>query len=157
MTPPRPDAMQGVTFSLSQLGFHVAQRFAERIAPLGLIPPHSGILQLVQREPGQSQQALARKLGIAPNRLVGLLDELEQRGLLRRERAEHDRRVSALHLTPEGERLVAEIFRLGVEHEAEITAALSDSERAALGSMLRRVADEQGLAPGIHPGLSRLR
>ncbi|ADB50141.1 MarR family winged helix-turn-helix transcriptional regulator [Conexibacter woesei] len=157
MSPHSPDAMRGVTFVLSQLGFHVSQRFAEQIEPLGLIPPHVGILQLVQREPGQSQQALARKLGIAPNRLVGLIDELEARGLLRRERVPSDRRVSALHLTPDGERIVTEIRRAGAEHEAEITAALNDRERATLAALLRRVADEQGLAPGIHPGLRKLR
>lgn len=145
--------MRGVTFPLSQLGFHISHRFAERIEPLGLIPPHAGILQLVQREPGQSQQALARRLGIPPNRLVGLLDELEGRGLLRRERVPHDRRVSALHLTPDGERIVADVRRIGAEHEAEVTAALSDSERATLAALLGRLVEQQGLAPGIHPGL----
>ncbi len=157
MCPPRPDAMQGVTFALSQLGFHVAQRFGERIAPLGLVPPHVGILQLVAREPGQSQQALARKLGIPPNRLVGLIDELEARDLLRRERTPADRRAFALTLTPAGEEMVARVRALGAEHEAEVTAALDDDERAALGALLRRIADEQGLAPGVHPGLRTLR
>ncbi len=89
---------------LSQLGFHVSQRFGEAIAPLGLVPPHVGILQLVAREPGQSQQALSPKLGIPANRLVGLIDELEARELIRRERTPADRRAFALHLTPEGSR-----------------------------------------------------
>lgn len=149
--------MQGVTFVLSQLGFHVATRFAERIAPLGLVPPHVGIMRLVGDEPGLSQQALATRLGIAPNRLVGLIDELEQRDLVRRERPPSDRRVYALRLTPAGEELRAQVGRLGAEHEAEITAALEPVEREQLAALLRRMADEQGLAPGVHPGLSKLR
>jgi DNA-binding MarR family transcriptional regulator len=149
--------MQGVTFTLSQLGFHVATRFAEAISPLGLVPPHVGILQIVGREPGQSQQALSKKLGIPPNRLVALIDELEARGLIRRERPPTDRRVFALHLTDDGERMLRRVRDLGIEHEAAITAALTDEERATLAEQLRRIAAEQGLAPGVHPGLLKLR
>jgi DNA-binding MarR family transcriptional regulator len=149
--------MHGVTFVLSQLGFHASQRFAEQIAPLGLVPPHVGILQLVGREPGQSQQALSAKLGIPPNRLVGLIDELEVRELIRRERPPTDRRVFALHLTPAGEAMLARVREIGVEQERALTAALDDDERATLAALLRRVADQQGLAPGVHPGLRKLR
>jgi DNA-binding MarR family transcriptional regulator len=157
MCPPEPDAMRGVTFVLSQLGFHVAQRFGEAIAPLGLVPPHVGILQLVAREPGQSQQALSGKLGIPANRLVGMLDELEGRELIRRERSPADRRVFAIHLTPEGEEMTARVRAIGAEHERAITAPLSRAERDQLAALLRRVADAEGLAPGIHPGLRKLR
>lgn len=149
--------MQGVTFVLSQLGFHVSQRFAEKIAPLGLVPPHVGILRMVGREPGQSQQALATKLGIPPNRLVGLIDELEARDLVRRERPPTDRRVFALHLTPDGEAMMERVQRIGIAHEREVTAALDDDERGTLVALLTRMADEQGLAPGVHPGLRKLR
>lgn len=149
--------MHGVTFVLSQLGFHVSHRFAEQIAPLGLVPPHVGILQLVGREPGQSQQALSTKLGIPPNRLVGLIDELEARELIRRERPPTDRRVFALHLTDAGEEMVLRVREIGVAHERALTAPLDDDERAQLASLLRRIADEQGLAPGVHPGLRKLR
>ncbi|MDO8187245.1 MarR family transcriptional regulator [Conexibacter sp. JD483] len=149
--------MRGVTFVLSQLGFHVSQRFGEAIAPLGLIPPHVGILQLVAREPGQSQQALSSKLGIPANRLVGLIDELEARELIRRERTPADRRAFALQLTPEGEQMTARVRALGAEHEAAILAPLSRAERDQLAAMLRRLADAEGLAPGIHPGLRKMR
>jgi DNA-binding MarR family transcriptional regulator len=157
MCPSETDAMRGVTFVLAQLGFHVSQRFAEAIAPLGLIPPHVGILQLVAREPGQSQQALSGKLGIPANRLVGLIDELEARELIRRERPPSDRRVFALHLTPQGEEMTARVRELGAAHEREMMAPLSRAEREQLADMLRRLADAEGLAPGIHPGLRKLR
>jgi len=149
--------MHGVTFTLSKLGFHVSRRFAEAIAPLGIVPPQAGILQLVGREPGQSQQALSKKIGVPPNRLVGLIDELEARELLRRERSPSDRRVFALHLTAQGEEMVERIRAIGVEHERAVTAALTDDEAQQLADLLRRVADEQGIAPGFHPGLRHVR
>ncbi len=157
MCPPPPDAMHGVTFLMSKLGFHVSQRFGEAIAPLGLIPPHVGILRLVGEEPGQSQQALARKIGIPPNRLVALIDELEARELIRRERPPTDRRVFALHLTAQGEEMAEQVRELGIAHERAITAALDDDEREQLAELLRRIAEEQGVPAGFHPGLRRVR
>lgn len=56
-----------------------------------------------------------------------------------------------------GEELRAQVARIGAEHEAEITAALEPAERERLAGLLRRMADEQGLAPGVHPGLGTLR
>ena len=156
MCPPPPDSMQGVTFLMAKLGFHVSQRFGEAIAPLGLVPPHVGILRLVGEEPGQSQQALARKIGIPPNRLVALIDELEARELIRRERPPTDRRVFALHLTAQGEEMAEQVRELGIAHERAITAALDDDEREQLAELLRRIAEEQGVPAGFHPGLRRL-
>jgi hypothetical protein len=34
---------------------------------------------------------------------------------------------------------------------------LTDDERTQLAQLLRRIADQQGLRPGVHPGFSRLR
>jgi hypothetical protein len=42
------------------------------------------------------------------------------------------------------------------EHELAITAALDDDERAQLLELLRRLAEEQELAPGVHPGFRRI-
>lgn len=147
--------MHGLTFVLSQLGFHVSFAFKEAIEPLGLVPPHVGILQLVGREPGQSQQALATKLGIPANRLVGMIDELEARGLVRRDRPPTDRRVFALRLTDDGERMLERVRQIGLAQEQRLTAALTPAERDTLIAQLRRLADAEGLTPGIHPGLRK--
>lgn len=156
MCPPPSDATQGVAVLMSKLGFHVSQRFAAALEPLGLVPPHAGILRLVGAEPGQSQQALARRIGIPPNRLVALIDELESRELIRRERPPTDRRVSALHLTAAGEEMAAKVRAIGIEQERTITAALDDAERAQLAGLLSRIAAEQEVPAEFHPGLRKL-
>lgn len=157
MCPSDPDPMHGVAFLLSQLGFHASARFGEAIAPLGLTPPHVGILRLVGREPGQSQQALATKLSIPPNRLVAMIDELEARELVRRDRPPTDRRVFALRVTADGEQMLERLRELGVAHERDLTVALTPAEREQFAAQLRRIADQQGLEPGVHPGLRKLR
>ena len=63
---------------LAQIGAHAAAKFAERLAPLKFTPPQAGILGVISRQNGLSQQALADLLGMFPSRLVLMLDELEQ-------------------------------------------------------------------------------
>src|ERR1700726_811035 len=82
----------GVAFLLAQLGAHAAAAFAERIRPLALTPPQAGVLRLLAQFPGQSQRELADALQMHAPRLVALIDELEGRGLVARERDPHDRR-----------------------------------------------------------------
>lgn len=53
--------------------------------------------------------------------------------------------------------MVARVRALGAEHERAIMAPLTPAERDQLADMLHRLADAEGLAPGIHPGLRKLR
>ena len=146
----------GVAFLLAQLGAHAAAAFAERIRPLQLTPPQAGVLRRLAQFPGQSQRELADALGMHAPRLVALIDELEDRGLVARDRDPGDRRNYAISLTDEGRQLLAELARVARQHEDTITAALDDSERAQLLTLLRRIAEEQNLRPGVHPGFRRL-
>ena len=50
-------------------------------------------------------------------------------------------------------KLIGDISR---DHQKEILAALSQEEQKTLSELLQRVADEQGLTRGVHPGFSRL-
>jgi len=47
------------------------------------------------------------------------------------------------------------VGRLGREHQQAMLAALNEDEQRQLAGLLRRVADQQGLAPGVHPGYAR--
>src|ERR1700750_1912379 len=85
-----------VAFLLAQLGAYAAERFGERVAALDFTRPQAGLLRLISREPGMSQQAVARRLRTPPSRLVALVDGLEQGGLIERRRNPGDRRNYAL-------------------------------------------------------------
>jgi DNA-binding MarR family transcriptional regulator len=152
----QPAREGGVAFLLAQLGAHAAAAFAERIRPLGLTPPQAGVLRRLGQFPGQSQRGLADALGMHAPRLVALIDELEDRGLVARDRDPEDRRNYAISLTDEGRRALAELGGVAREHELAIAAALDDDERAQLLGLLRRIAEEQGLRPGVHPGFRRM-
>nr|WP_205624737.1 MarR family winged helix-turn-helix transcriptional regulator [Vulgatibacter incomptus] len=130
--------------------------FAERLAALGLSPPHAGILRALSGAPGISQRALGTMLGILPSRLVILLDELDERGLLERRDDPDDRRTYRLFVTDKGQESLEAIGRVARAHQVALCAALSDDERRTLADLLSRIADEQGLTPGVHPGFRKM-
>jgi DNA-binding MarR family transcriptional regulator len=152
-----PGDRLGVAFLLAQIGSHGAAKFAERLAPLKFTLPQAGILGVINRQNGLSQQRLADLLAMFPSRLVLMLDELEKAGLIERRANSADRRIYALYLTARGKKAVQAIGRAARQHEDAICAALSASERETLAQLLSRIADEQQLRPGIHPGYRRLR
>ena len=145
-----------IAFLVAQLGAYAAERFGERAAALDFTRPQAGLLRLIDREPGQSQQAVARRLGTPPSRLVALVDGLEQRGLIERRRNPGDRRNYALHPTAAGEQAMAALSRVSLEHEQAISAPLTQAERAQLSKLLGKLAAAHGLVPGIHPGYRNL-
>lgn len=147
---------QGAAFLLAQVGAQAAARFAELLAPLHLSPPHAGILRVLSKAAGLSQQGLASILNMHPSRLVGLVDELETSGFVKRQESVDDRRAYALHLTDEGQAILGEIGRIAKEHQDSLLAPLSKEEREQLVDILQRIADDQGLSPGVHPGFSRI-
>jgi DNA-binding MarR family transcriptional regulator len=101
---------------------------------------------------GQSQQAIAQLIGVNATRMVFLVDELEKRGLIERRRNPADRRSHALYLTSEGADTLDRVRAVAAEHEAQLSASLTEAERAQLATLLRRVATAQGLNPRAMPG-----
>ena len=147
---------QSTAFLLAQIGAHAAMQFSERLGQIGLVPVQAGILRTVAANSGLSQQTLAKRLGIVPSRLVTLLDELEEKGLLERLDHAEDRRLYALALTDKGMKVMADIGRIARAHDDGLCAALAPAERRQLWSLLVRIAEEQRLEAGVHPGFSRL-
>ena len=141
------------TFLLSQIGHYAAARFAELLAPLGLQNRHFGLLIQLAAGEGQTQQQLADTMGIHRNVMVGLVDDLEDRGLVQRRRHPADRRAYALHLTPAARDLLGQAQHAADEHDAEMLAGLDDTDRARLLTLLQHIAGHAGLLPGVHPTL----
>ena len=86
-----------------------------------------------------------------PSGSVAIINELEERGLVKRQNSLEDRRTYELHLTDKGQAALRDIGRVGQEHNESLCAALSQREREQLTGFLQRIADEQG-----HPRLALL-
>jgi len=154
----RPDVKKGgfAAFLLAQVGAHAARRFGESLEPLKMTPPQAGILRVLVGVGGLSQRELAARLGIHPSRLVAIVDEMEALGLVVREANTDDRRQYALHVTPRGREVMGELGIVARRHNETLLRALSEEERAALVRLLERIAGDQGLVTGVHPGCGGL-
>jgi DNA-binding MarR family transcriptional regulator len=141
---------------LAQVGAHGAKQFADRLSVLKLTPPHAGILRRLVQSPGISQRELATTLGMHASRLVAVLDEMESLGLLIREANAEDRRTYSLQVTAKGRETMEQIAAISQQHNDALCAALNEEERAVLVGLLQRIADQQGLLRGVHPGFSTL-
>src|SRR6266404_1351547 len=124
----RPQRPTGAAFLLAQLGAHAADRFGERIKKLGVAPRHAGILRIIARTPACNQRTLAKKLRVLPSRMVILIDELAEKGLVERKRSRKDRRHSELVLTPRGRRMLEKLSLLSVLTIIDLRAARSIKE-----------------------------
>jgi DNA-binding MarR family transcriptional regulator len=114
-------------------------RFVQIAHELGLAPQQAGALKaLVEPVP---MGDLAASLHCDSSNVTGIVDRLEERGLVHREPAPGDRRVKMLVLTPKGERLRQEITRRFTEPPAQL-ASLSLRDQKALRDILRRALDE---------------
>ena len=85
---------------------------------------------------------LAKILACDSSNVTGMTDRLQERGLVRRTSAEHDRRVKLLVLTDEGEKMREEITKRLAEPPPEI-AALDEADQETLREILRRAIDSQ--------------
>ncbi|WP_372660118.1 MarR family winged helix-turn-helix transcriptional regulator [Amycolatopsis kentuckyensis] len=136
-------APPAVTRRLGYLLKHAQLRLAELAeplyAPLGITGRQLALLTLFGDGPALSQQDGAARLGIDRTTMVALVDELEDKGLVRREVAPGDRRKRLVTLTGEGERVRAAGEDVTRQAEAQLLAPLADAEqfRDALGRVVR--------------------
>jgi DNA-binding MarR family transcriptional regulator len=110
----------------------------------GLSPGQFGVLVLIRENPGLSQSALAKGLGIERSTMVAVIDRLQAQGWVERVTSKTDRRSYALALTPSGREVLARATPLVLAHEREIAASLGPGEREALIGMLARIAEDPG-------------
>ncbi len=128
-------------YQLRRAQVTVFQHFAGALGDWNVTPGQLGLLVLVSRNPGISQTALARAVGVERATLGEAIDRLRKRDLLRREPAPKDRRSYALHLSPNGEKFLEDFVPRLLGHEEEVAGNLSPEERKTLLALLRRLAE----------------
>ena len=143
-------------FRLSAVGARAELRFRELLAPHGLIPQSYAVLHRIAAADGITQQAVADLTAIRRSVMVALVDGLEGHGLVERRRHPHDRRANALHLTPEGGRVLEQAEAAADQLDEEILAALSPAQRDRFVTAVRRIDDDFGSRGGVHPDTTSL-
>jgi DNA-binding MarR family transcriptional regulator len=137
--PPEPLA-SAPGFLLSWNGQRMAFKFAQALEPLGLRPPHFGVLTLIDAHPGSTQQELVTRSLIDPSSMVAVIDELEGMGLAERRRHPDDRRKHAVYLTAQGRRTLERARKVAVATAQDVFAPLDADELETLRRLLRKLA-----------------
>lgn len=125
----------------------VSQREAESSLPQDLRTAHLMVLTLLRDHGATGQSGLAEALRLDPSNLVGLLNDLERRGMVVREHHPEDRRRHVVRIADRGvEELQLTEQRLAAA-EDRVLGTLDSDERATLHCLLMRAAGGQ-LPPG---------
>jgi DNA-binding MarR family transcriptional regulator len=122
---------------LVKLGNEILARAEDPLAALGLSGRQYLILAVLGADAPPSQLELAGLCGLLPAQVVPVLDELERRGLVARQRSEEDRRRSVVRLTPEGEESLGKADALAGSIEESLFGELDADARERLNGALR--------------------
>lgn len=118
----------------------VLHRVSAKFEAEGLTIAQFAILEAIYHLGPMCQKTLAQKLLRSGGNITVVVDNLEKRGWARRERQSDDKRMVAIHLTPEGRELIARVFP---QHAADIVNELSVLQPDEQDS-LRRICRKLG-------------
>jgi DNA-binding MarR family transcriptional regulator len=108
---------------------HVQQRFFELIAaelaPAGINGREAAVLRAIDNPQPLAQGDIARRMGIDRTTMVALIDDLQERGLVRRRQDPDDRRKNVVELTDAGQHITRQATQAGEQAERTFLSPLS--------------------------------
>jgi DNA-binding MarR family transcriptional regulator len=131
-------ASPGLWFYNWKIWLEARRRLDGALAPLGLRAREFWLLAIAGAG-NISQQEMAGLCGLDPSSLVAVLDSLERRGWLRRQRNPRDRRMQWVQRTGAGDRLFTRALPRAQRVEAQQLAVLSPTHQRQLMAAMRKL------------------
>jgi DNA-binding MarR family transcriptional regulator len=141
-------------FLLARLGMAFKGKAIERIEKEGFEPHQYSVLAMLGEGVRETQATIADALMLDPSRLVAVLDSLEEKGLVARQRDPQDRRRHVVRITPEGKRELQKLRGITKKLEDEYFAEFTPEERATFHEFLLRLARAHDPRCGFAPNVS---
>ncbi|MBY0530688.1 MAG: MarR family transcriptional regulator [Xanthobacteraceae bacterium] len=133
------------------VGFHLRlaqtasfQAFVQEARSVDLSPGRFATLLLIGRNPGISQTALAAANGRDKSTLTPILEDLERRGFIVREKMKTDRRSYQLTLTDAGKKMLDQLTVCAKRHDDNLDRIIGPKDRAKFLKILQKIATEIG-------------
>ena len=123
----------------------ITTRIHQHLADAGLTVTQFGVLEALYNLGPLSQREIAGKILKSTGNITLVIDALEKRGLVKRERSTEDRRFYAVDLTAAGRRLMGNVFPRHAAKVREEMKVLTTAEQEELGRLCRKMGvKEQG-------------
>lgn len=114
----------------------------EHLHEWGLTTSQFGVLEAVYHLGPMHQKEIGEKLLKSGGNITVVVNNLEEHGLVDRQRMESDRRYVSIHLTDKGRELISELMPEHVSRIVELFSVLSTEEQRQLGDLLRKLGSE---------------
>lgn len=134
----------GFLFNFGRVGKALRRELEARAAPLDVTPPQFHVLFRLWRGDGILTSELTKEIWSDGGTITGLLDRLEAKGLIRRERSLEDRRAVHIFLTPAGRELEAPLTQILAAVDAQALEGFRPEERQALLQALECIGANLG-------------
>lgn len=124
---------------------HVQERFfqltAAALAPSGISGREAAVLREIDSPQPLAQGEIARLMGIDRTTMVALIDDLQDRDLVRRRQDPDDRRKNVVELTESGRAITRQALHAAKQAEQAFLSPLTAAEAAQLKQILRALLD----------------
>jgi MarR family 2-MHQ and catechol resistance regulon transcriptional repressor len=117
----------------------VSARVHGHLSAAGLTISQFGVMEALYHLGPLSQSEIAKKILKSTGNITMVIDNLEKRGLVKRERDQEDRRYYSIHLTPAGKKAIASIFPPHAGRIVKEMNILSGAEQETLGKLCRKL------------------
>ncbi len=137
------DSREHICFLLGRAFRNVVSACVEEFAAYGITPALFIVLMHLEGFQSDSQVRLSQKTGIDRTTIVGIVDRLEQKGLVARTKAVEDRRVRQVVLTDYGLELKNHLFIAAERVRSRLMTKISPREYADLVRLLTRLVGDK--------------
>ncbi|CAA9585302.1 Transcriptional regulator, MarR family [uncultured Synechococcales cyanobacterium] len=131
-------APNGLGYRVKLLSQLLARKFQEQLEPFSLTPFHWVVLCCLWEEDGLATSSIGEKLQQVGGTLTGVIDRMEERGLVCRTRDNRDRRVWRIWLTETGKQLEDVLPPIAAEIREQAMQGMSQTERQQFSELVDR-------------------
>jgi DNA-binding MarR family transcriptional regulator len=134
---------QCLNFVLTKAQRNIHQLFKAELAPHGVTPGQYAVLRCLWDENAQTARKLAERLALDGSTITGILDRMEQKGLIIKLTDPKDRRAMQVTLTPQGRKLQEPLSQAIIDANRKALLNLNETEAEYLKNILEEMGNTE--------------